>query len=368
MTFNESFSGPADEEISRSLRSLSFVPVTITAWDTGALLHANEAAAALIGLAAEELERRSIREFYVDPQQRAVLLSAIDAGAGTAEGALQMRRADGREIWLKVAAQRMVYRGHPAILKIGQDITDYLGSHRELAAEAASRAKSTFLAHMSHELRSPLNAILGFSEVISGLHFGRDQLDKYAEYGGYIHQAGTHLLALMEDMLDLAKVEAGKLELQRTRFDLVELLDESARMMRPMVDGRGLKLQVYGTASTLMLTADRRRTKQMIVNLLSNAIKFTHPGGKVELAAQLMPDQSIAVTISDTGIGMTEEQIAVALEPFGRIANPAADDPTGSGLGLPIVKNLIEAHGGRLQIRSELNRGTVARLVFPPEG
>jgi len=366
MAFNETFSGPADEEISRSLRSLSFVPVTITAWDTGALLHANKAAATLIGLAAEELERRSILDFYVDPQQRAALLSAIDAGAGIAEGELQLRRADGREIWLKVAAQRVLYRGQLSILKINHDITDYLDSRRERAAEAASRAKSTFLANMSHELRSPLNAILGFSEVISGLHFGRDQIDKYAEYGGYIHQAGTHLLALMDDILDLAKVEAGKLELQHARFDLVELLDESARMMRPMVDGRGLKLQVYGTASNLVLTADRRRTKQMIVNLLSNAIKFTHPGGKVELTAQLMPDQAIAVTISDTGIGMTEEQLAVALQPFGRIANPAADDPTGSGLGLPIVRTLIEAHGGRLQIRSEPNRGTVARLVFPP--
>jgi PAS domain S-box-containing protein len=367
MAFNETFSGPADEEISRSLRSLSFVPVTITTWDTGTLLHANKAAAALIGLPAEELEGRSILEFYVDPELRAALLRAIDAGGGTAKGEVQVRRADGRDIWLKVAAQRVLYRGQPSVLEISHDITEYVGSRRERAAVAASRAKSTFLAQMSHELRSPLNAILGFSEVIRGLHFGRDQVDKYAEYGGYIHQAGTHLLALMDDILDLAKVEAGKLELHRARFDLVELLDESARMMRPMVDGRGLKLHVvHGGAANLMLTADRRRAKQMIVNLLSNAIKFTPPGGKVELSAQLMSDQAIAVTISDTGIGMTEEEIAVALEPFGRISNPAADDPTGSGLGLPIVKNLIEAHGGRLQIRSELNRGTIMRLVFPP--
>jgi PAS domain S-box-containing protein len=387
MAFNEPFSGPADEEISRLLRLSSFVPVTIAAWETGALLHANDAAASLIGLSADELQRRSILEFYVEPERRGMLLRDIDAGAGTAEGEVQLRRVDGQEIWVKVAAHRVSYCGTPCVFAISHDITEHkararqlaevqeqlnrqasnLNSSGEHAAEAASRAKSTFLAHMSHELRSPLNAILGFSEVVRGLHFGRDQVDKYAEYGGYIHQAGTHLLALIDDILDLAKVEAGKLELQRRRFDLIELLDECARMMRPMVDGRGLKLQVYGTASSLTLTADRRRTKQMIVNLLSNAIKFTHPGGKVELSAQLMPDQAIAVTISDTGIGMTEAQIAVALEPFGRVANSVADDPTGSGLGLPIVKNLIETHGGKLQILSELNRGTIARLVFPPQ-
>jgi two-component system cell cycle sensor histidine kinase PleC len=218
---------------------------------------------------------------------------------------------------------------------------------------------------MSHELRSPLNAVLGFSEVIRGLHFGQEQIEKYAEYGGYIHQAGTHLLALIDDVLDIAKVEAGRLDLQPSSFDLAELLDECARMMRPMADGRGLALRVTGSAAGLTLTADRRRTKQMIVNLLSNAIKFTHTGGLVEVAARRMADGVIAITVADTGIGMSDDQIAVALEPFGRVESAAIKDPTGTGLGLPIVKNLIEAHGGQLQIRSQLKRGTLVRLVFP---
>ncbi|WP_162916705.1 PAS domain-containing sensor histidine kinase [Dongia deserti] len=387
MASNEPFSGPADEEISRLLRLSSVVPVTIAAWETGALLHANDAAAAMFGTSAEALSGRSILEFYVEPERRGALLRDIDAGTGGTQKQVQLRRADGSTIWVKVAAQRVSYRGTPSVFKISHDITEHMDRARQLAeaqeklsrqasnlnssaqtsAEAASRAKSTFLAQMSHELRSPLNAILGFSEVVRGLHFGRDQVDKYAEYGGYIHQAGTHLLALIDDILDLAKVEAGKLELKRTPFDLVELLDECARMMRPMIDGRGLKLQVYGTAASLMLTADRRRTKQMVINLLSNAIKFTHPGGKVEMAVQRTPDQAIAVTVSDTGIGMSQAEIAVALEPFGRVGNAAATDPTGSGLGLPIVKNLIEAHGGKLQILSELNRGTIARLIFPAQ-
>ena len=385
MALTDSTFGPAEDEISRLLRTSSLVPLTIAAWDSGALLHASAAAAALIGVPADSLRGRSMLEFYVDPEQRRALLRALEAGAGEAFAEIQLRRVDGRHLWVKVAARRMIYGGVPCVLAIGQDITEHKERARALAeaheqlrrqasnlnlderqaAQAASRAKSAFLAHMSHEFRSPLNAILGFSEVIRGLHFGREQVEKYAEYSGYIHQAGTHLLALIDDILDIAKVEAGKLELQHSSFNLVELLDECARMMRPMVDGRGLALHVTGAAAGLSLTADRRRVKQMIVNLLSNAIKFTPAGGRVELSAQRMKDRSIAVTIADTGIGMSDDQIAVALEPFGRVENSAIKDPTGTGLGLPIVKNLIEAHGGRLQIASALNRGTIARLVFP---
>ena len=377
---------PTEDEIGRLLRTSSLVPLTITAWDSGALLHASDAAAALIGVPANALRGRSMLEFYVDAEQRRVLLRALEAGTGEAFAEIQLRRADGRQIWVKVAAQRMTYGGVPCVLAIGQDITEQKEQARALAealeqlrrqasninlderqaAQAASRAKSAFLAHMSHELRSPLNAVLGFSEVIRGLHFGREQVEKYAEYGGYIHQAGSHLLALIDDILDIAKVEAGKLDLRPSSFDLSELLDECARMMRPMVDGRGLALHVTGNAAGLSLTADRRRTKQMVINLMSNAIKFTHPGGRVELAAHRMADGAIAITVADTGIGMSEDQIALALEPFGRVENTAIKDPTGTGLGLPIVQNLIEAHGGRLQIRSQLKRGTLARLVFPP--
>jgi two-component system cell cycle sensor histidine kinase PleC len=391
MAFNESSGGSADDEIGQLLRISSLVPLTIATWETGALIHANDAAAALVGVTPEELNGRSILEFYVEPERRRSLLRDIDASAGSTETEVELRRADGSHIWVKVTARRVVYRGAPSVIAISHDITEHKHRARQLAemqeqlsrqvgglandefhvkqraAETANHAKSVFLAHMSHELRSPLNAILGFSEVIRGLHFGREQIDKYAEYGGYIHQAGAHLLALIDDILDLAKVEAGKLELQPSAFDLIELFDECARMMRPMVDRRGLALHVIAHAPGLTLTADSRRAKQMIVNLLSNAIKFTHPGGKVELAAHQMPDQAVGITVADTGIGMTEDQIALALEPFGRVEGSAAIDPSGTGLGLPIVKNLIEAHGGRLQILSELNRGTIARLVFPAE-
>jgi len=389
--FGDTPGGSADEEICRFLRTSALVPITITAWETGALFHANEAAAALVGVPVAELNGRSILDFYVDPRQHEALLRAINAGGGSANCEVELRRADSQRIWVKVEARRVSYRGALCVIAIGHDITDHKDRARQLArtqdrlsrqtndlntgelaikqhaAEAANRAKSAFMTHMSHELRSPLNAILGFSELIRDLHLGPDQAAKYAEYGGYINQAGTHLLSLIDDILDLAKVEAGKLDLQLRRFDLNELLDECARMMRPMVERRGLALHVVGMAPDRMLTADRRRTKQMILNLLSNAIKFTPGGGKVELSAQRLADRTIAITIADTGVGMTESQVRLALEPFGRVPGSAARDPTGTGLGLPIVQNLVEAHGGKLQILSELNRGTVARLVFPAE-
>ena len=391
MDFTATTGESADDDIRRFLRASSFVPVTVSAWETGALIYVNDAAAALVGVSPEQLNGRSILEFYVEPEQRGALLREIDAGAGSAQTELELRRADGRRIWVKVAARRISYRGTVSVVAISHDITPHKDSARQLAeaqeqlnrrssdlaggeflvrhraAEAASRAKSVFLAHMSHELRSPLNAILGFSEVIRDLHFGRETVEKYAEYGGYVHQAGAHLLALIDDILDLAKVEAGRLELQQSRFDLVELLDECARMVRPMAERGNLGFQVIVTTPGLALTADRRRAKQMILNLLSNAIKFSQPGCRVELSAHRTADEATVIDVADTGIGMSEDQITLALEPFGRVEGSAASDPTGSGLGLPIVKHLIEAHGGKLQILSELNRGTIARLVFPAQ-
>lgn len=389
MDFSEA-TGAANEDdaIRQFLRLAPSVPIALGEWESGTLIDVNQAMGDLLAAPIGSLVGRSILDFYVEPARRASFLRAIDAAGGRAETDVELRRADGRRIWVRVAARRISYRGAPATIAIGHDITAHKARERQLAeaqerlarqttdlttaelrikqraAEAANSAKSAFLAHMSHELRSPLNSILGFSEMVRDLHFGRDRTEKYVEYGRYIHQSGEHLLALIDDILDLAKVEAGKLTLQPGRFDLAELLSECARMVRPMVERGGLIFELAASPA-IALTADRLRTKQMIVNLLSNAIKFTPGGGKVELAARLTAEGKIAVTVADTGIGMSEEQIKVALEPFGRIESSAVSNPTGTGLGLPIVKDLIEAHGGSLQILSEPDRGTIARLVFP---
>jgi two-component system cell cycle sensor histidine kinase PleC len=391
MTLTDNTSGLADDSaVYRFLLTAPMVPVTISEWATGNILHVNDMAAALFGLPADAIIGRSMAEFYGDPTGRERFVRAIAENDGVTRMDLELRRADGGFIWVQAAGGRIRYRGIDAIIAIINDITvqklreaELADASRKLteqatdltrltaelrlkkhAAEAANAAKSSFLAHMSHELRSPLNAVLGFAEVVRDMHFGQDEIDRYRQYGGFIHQAGTHLLALIDDILDLAKVEAGKLDLQSTAFVLADLLDECARMMRSLAERRDVIFQVTLPPPTLLLTADRRRVKQMVVNLLSNAMKFTAGGGKVVLDVQKLADGDVAISITDTGIGMDADQVLVALEPFGRVQGAAGGDPTGTGLGLPIVRNLIEAHGGKLLLHSEPGKGTVARLIF----
>ncbi len=392
MNLTDNTSGLADDSaVYRFLLTAPMVPVTISEWTTGNILHVNDMAAALFGLPADAILGRSMAEFYGDPAGRERFLRAIAENDGVTRMDLELRRADGGFIWVQAAGGRIRYRGMDSIIAVINDITVQKLREAELAeagrklteqaadltrltaelrvkkhaAEAANAAKSSFLAHMSHELRSPLNAVLGFAEVVRDMHFGQDKIERYRQYGGFIHQAGTHLLALIDDILDLAKVEAGKLDLQSTTFVLAELLDECARMMRSLAERRDVIFQVTLPPTPQLLTADRRRVKQMVVNLLSNAMKFTAGGGKVVLDVQKLADGSVAISITDTGIGMDVDQVQVALEPFGRVRGAGGADPTGTGLGLPIVRNLIEAHGGRLLLHSEPGKGTVARLIFP---
>lgn len=382
-----------DAAVYRFLRSAQVVPVTISDWATGQILHANDQAANLLGLPIDGVLNHSMREFYGDPKGRERFLAALASKRGAVRMELELRRADGARLWVEASGERVRYHASDAILAVINDITLHKAREAELAeltrklreqtadmtrlaaelrlkkhaAEAANAAKSAFLANMSHELRSPLNAILGFAEIVRDMHFGADSAERYAQYGGHIHEAGTHLLALIDDILDLAKVEAGKLELQPASFDLVELLEECAQMMRPQAERRGLDFQIALPAAGMTLTADRRRVKQMVVNLLSNAIKFTQAGGRVDLEVGREADGGTIILVADSGVGMTPEQILLALQPFGRVRGSIAIDPTGSGLGLPIVRNLIDAHGGKLEIVSEPDKGTVARLLFPAD-
>ncbi|HEX6120501.1 MAG TPA: HAMP domain-containing sensor histidine kinase, partial [Dongiaceae bacterium] len=348
---------PAGESVEESgtdqfLRAAPGVPMAVVGWDSGVMINANAAMASLLGVPDGGLVGRSIVEFHALPERRALFLKQVErAGDNGAETEMELRRADGARIWVKVSARRILYGGTPALLVIAQDITAYKERERQLkdrlarqstdlstheikikqrAAEAANRAKSLFLAHMSHELRSPLNSILGFSEMIRDLHLGPEQIEKYVQYGSYINQAGTHLLALIDDILDLAKIESGKLTLKQERFDLAELVAECARMMRPMAERGGLSFRIVAS-SVVSMTADRLRTKQMILNLASNAIKFTRSGGTVELAAEAALDGAVSVVVSDTGVGMTEAEIAIALQPFGRVES-SVSDRTGTGL------------------------------------
>jgi signal transduction histidine kinase len=230
-------------------------------------------------------------------------------------------------------------------------------------AEKASRTKSEFLANMSHELRTPLNAILGFSEMITAEVFGPG-LPRYRNYATDIHGAGQHLLCLINDILDLSKAEAGKLDLHLEPVDLADLLRESVRLMSPRAAQQGLDLALDAGALP-PLFIDRLRTKQILLNLLSNAIKFTPRNGSVSIRAGRDASGRVVICVRDTGIGIAPEMIALAFEPFRQIDSTLARETEGTGLGLPLVKKLVALHDGEVRLESTLNVGTAVFVTFP---
>ncbi len=234
-------------------------------------------------------------------------------------------------------------------------------------ADAASRTKSEFLANMSHELRTPLNAIMGFSEVIQNQMFGLVGVPQYVDYAADIYASGAHLLEIINDILDLSKVEAGKLEVTEERLDLRAVAESVFQLVKGRADEGGVTLMHDIAHDLPRLYADKRKLKQMLLNLLSNAIKFTHQGGAVDLFARVADDGGLALCIRDTGIGIAADQIDLVLAPFGQVDSALAREHQGTGLGLPLVKALVELHGGHLTLESEPEVGTNVSLCFPPE-
>lgn len=235
------------------------------------------------------------------------------------------------------------------------------------AAEAADGVRRNFLASMSHELRTPLNAIIGFSEVLAHELYGAHSVAKYGEYARDIHGAGRHLLALINDILDLSKSEAGQLELYCEPLDVDALLQECTRLVAGRAEEGNVLLHTDVPRDLPFVSADALRIKQVVLNLLSNAVKFTLPGGVVEASAELRANGAVEITITDTGIGMEPATIPIALEPFRQVASPLSRNVEGTGLGLSLAKSLAERHGGTLVIQSALHKGTTVRLQLPPE-
>ncbi len=235
-----------------------------------------------------------------------------------------------------------------------------------LGAEAANRAKTEFLANMSHELRTPLNAIIGFSQLMTDRRQATDP-DRVTAYAKDIHTAGDHLLKEVNRILDLAKIEAGRAELDEEWFHPKEAVAIPLSFVRPQAEGAGQTLVVDMPASLPQLYADQQYFKQILINLLSNAVKFTPRGGKVTLAAAIAPDRWLNVSVSDTGIGIAEEDIWKALVPFAQVSSDLSRKYEGTGLGLPLSKGFVEMHGGTLKIDSEPGSGTTVTVRFPPD-
>ncbi len=284
---------------------------------------------------------------------------------------------DGSPVWVETFVTVVDWEERPAIQWTTVNITQRKRAEEALAttladleiardeAETANRAKSEFLATMSHELRTPLNAIIGFSEMIKDESLGPDAVAKYREYAKDIHFSGQHLLSLINDILDLSKVESGAEELHDDVIDVPTLLGSIDRLVRHRAEKGEIKLEQEIPDDLPALAVDERKVKQILVNLLTNAIKFTEPGGSVTLKTWCRRDSGFIFQITDTGIGIEPRDIPKALSRFGQVDSALNRKQMGTGLGLPLSKALTELHGGSLDLQSQLGVGTTVTVRFP---
>jgi PAS domain S-box-containing protein len=338
----------------------------------------NPALCQLFGYAESELKGQSFLDITHPDYRRTAEANVKGLRAGEVERVETEKRyvaKDGRIVHAltRIGAVRDSTGKTIQLLSQIIDITSRKAEEDELIAakeqaELANRTKSEFLANMSHELRTPLNTIIGFSEIVAGELFGPIGATRYVEYARDIHTSGIHLLSIISDILDLSKIEAGRRELTESTIDLHEAAESSLRLVRGRAENGSVRL-LNGIARGAVprVLADERAVKQILLNLLSNAVKFTREGGRVAVGAELRADGSLAVTIDDTGIGIAPENIPRALAPFSQVDSSLTRRYEGTGLGLPLVKSLIELHGGTLQLESEERKGTLATVVFPAE-
>jgi PAS domain S-box-containing protein len=282
------------------------------------------------------------------------------------------RRADDRDFRMEYSVGHLVQGGQDNLIIVMRDITERLERVRELRiakedADIANRAKSEFLANVSHELRTPLNAIIGFSEMMLKAKHGPLGSDHYLDYADYIHQGGEHLLAIISDILDVSKIEAGKLILEEDQIDLTLLIDSAAGMVRSQANRGRVKLVTDLPGRLPPIWADARILRQILINLMSNSVKFTPEDGQVTTSAYTDEFGRLCLSIQDNGIGIAEEDIPKVLTPFGQIENVLTRSREGTGLGLPLARKLAELHDGELTIESTLGEGTTVTIILPAE-
>ena len=239
--------------------------------------------------------------------------------------------------------------------------------HAMREAQSADRAKTEFLANMSHELRTPLNAIIGFSELTRDEVFGPIDNRRYVEYATDIHDSARFLLDIIGDILELSKIEAGKLELRLGEVSLRDVIESAGRIITPQAAKKNVSVNLKHDRAIHTIHADERALKQVVLQLLSNAIKFSSDNGTVTVETTRDTSGTICLTVSDTGMGISKEYLPHIMEPFYQVTNSQTASETGTGLGLPVAAALVALHGGKIHVESDLGVGTTVRVEFPSE-
>jgi PAS domain S-box-containing protein len=345
------------------------------------MLHGLQGRVEFASAALGRILGRTIREFddkgyleivHPDDRAEAKKLATRPPCGTTFTATYRARHAAGHYVWIE-ASTRSVFDDVTGefrhIVAASRDVTERKAQElvteaaRE-AAEAANRAKSAFLANMSHELRTPLNAIIGFADIMREEMFGSIQNPRYREYVSLIHNSGELLLDLIGDILDMAKIEAGKFKLSFETMNLAETVDECLQMLSERAARGGVRVNAVVPAQGVVCSADRRAMKQIVLNLLSNAVKFTPAGGRVDIAASIEND-FVRIEVRDSGVGIAAEDLPRLAHPFEQVCADPKLAKSGSGLGLALVRALAENHGGRLTIESPGRKGTIATVEIP---
>ncbi|HWG06208.1 MAG TPA: ATP-binding protein [Beijerinckiaceae bacterium] len=341
----------------------------------GKILSLNRSAEALFGYDQNEVAGEPFAFLLAKESQAA----AADYLAGLKSSNVASLLNDGRDVTgrarqggaipLFLALGRVGTDGESKFCAVLRDVTQWKKAERELSnarrdAERASALKSDFLAKVSHEIRTPLNAILGFAEVMTEERFGPIGNERYKDYLRDIHASGTHVMSLVNDLLDLSKIEAGKLELDFVHVDANRIVSECVQLMQPQASRERIIVRLSLAPRLPQIVADERSLRQIVLNILSNAIKYNEPGGQVIVSTALTDSGQAVIRIRDTGIGMSETDVVTALEPFRQLAT--SRNTTGTGLGLPLTKALVEANRAHFTIKSKKTEGTLVEVAFPP--
>jgi two-component system, cell cycle sensor histidine kinase DivJ len=344
--------------------------------DKGRVVFASHAAHSLFGEPVQKILGDGLFE-RVHVADRPAYLTALSRSLANNQAMaveFRIRRAGGdasRYGWVEMRCRPVSGEGQDreGIVAVTRDISDRKAQEAELLktrdeAESASRAKTQFLANMSHELRTPLNAVIGFSEILNRELFGTLGEARYRDYARLIHESGEHLLNVVNDILDMSKIEAGKFKIVKEPFNVGALVKSCCDIMRHTAEQRSLSLIVDVEPGIPELPADKRACKQMLLNVISNAIKFTDPGGWVRVSAKVV-GRDVVLAVADNGIGIAEADLPKLGNPFVQANNSYDRSYDGAGLGLSVVKGLAKLHDGKLELASTLGSGTTATILLP---